>query len=92
MYEGSWSLFTKSRYLLNRGLLNQGLGVFSISKLGELHSRDYNITTLLIYIMYFKTGCYIIGHDLKKGTDIRRLISTISFEFSLMSFPNVDTI
>ena len=27
--EGSWVLFTKSNYLLNRALLNQGLGVFS---------------------------------------------------------------
>ena len=26
--EGSWVLFTKSNYLLNRALLNRGLGVF----------------------------------------------------------------
>ena len=25
--EGSWVLFTKSNYLLNRALLNQGLGI-----------------------------------------------------------------
>ena len=31
MYEGSWSLFTKSRYLLNRGLLNRGLGVHDLA-------------------------------------------------------------
>ena len=33
--EGSWSLFTKSRYLQNRGLLNQGsgvLGTYSVHK------------------------------------------------------------
>ena len=30
--EGSWVLFTKSNYLLNRALLNRGLGVRVFSK------------------------------------------------------------
>ena len=36
--EGSWVLFTKSNYLLNRALLNRGLGVFK----KFIYSADLN--------------------------------------------------
>ena len=39
--EGSWVLFTKSNYLLNRALLNQGLGVLKI--------ENYNWNSTIVY-------------------------------------------
>ena len=47
MYEGSWILFTKSRYLLNRGLLNRGLGVCTFT-LVELISQDLGSQPVLL--------------------------------------------
>ena len=44
MYKGSWSLFTKSRYLLNRGLLNWGLGVYTICVRLECTNSTINAT------------------------------------------------
>ena len=47
MYERSWILFTKSRYLLNRGLLNRGLGVCTFT-LVELISQDLGSQPVLL--------------------------------------------
>ena len=44
MYEGSWSLFTKSRYLLNRGLLNRGLGVLLTILLFHKKKETFELT------------------------------------------------
>ena len=41
MYEGSWSLFTKSRNLLNKALLNRGLGVLYSYK-SQLYSSKFS--------------------------------------------------
>ena len=44
--EGSWVLFTKSNYLLNRALLNRGLGVLLKTKL-----------TFPLFFTFFRTHC-----------------------------------
>ena len=44
--EGSWVLFTKLRYLLNRALLNRGLGVLLKTKL-----------TFPLFFTFFRTHC-----------------------------------
>ena len=49
--EGSWVLFTKSNYLLNRALLNQGLGVpryFTCPYVFQIiHSQSYHLGAIL---------------------------------------------
>ena len=42
---GVWSLFTKSRYLLNIGLLNRGSGVY---KMGQCKNFDLYLQMVLL--------------------------------------------
>ena len=50
--EGSWVLFTKSNYLLNRALLNRGLGVLIFGKtarfLEKIHMSKKKLQKILL--------------------------------------------
>ena len=60
--EGSWVLFTKSNYLLNRALLNRGLGVFKIINKTLF---EFGVQKLIWYKLSWSKGWYC-SYDKKK--------------------------
>ena len=65
MYEGSWSLFTKSRYLLNRGLLDRGSGVLILHQYIHISFSIRIGQYEKLYISFLPTGGReFFGHTL----------------------------
>ena len=50
--DGSWVLFTKSNYLLNRALLNRGLGVYIFLEFTEV-CKSYDYFMMIHYVKLF---------------------------------------
>ena len=53
--EGSWVLFTKSNYLLNRALLNRGLGVYiKFLRLSKIWKESTKMNTYYVWVRFEK--------------------------------------
>ena len=68
--EGSWVLFTKSNYLLNRALLNRGLGVptylfYQIFSLWKYNAYDLRIEASNFFFTNLRMLKILIGNGIK---------------------------
>ena len=83
MYEGSWSFFTKSRHLLNRGLLNRGLGVYTyfLKNILKTSFSEIRIGIKRSHSAPFKhTWCKKLISKKKKSCKISEMQSTYEVE------------